>query len=280
MNRINSLFQTKPGQILSVFFTAGYPTLHSTVEIIKSLTKAGADMIEIGMPFSDPMADGPVIQKSSDVALKQGMSMNLLFSQLKDIRKETDIPLLLMGYLNPVMHFGIEKFCDECEKTGIDGVILPDLPLEVFLEDSGKDFGQPGHEGSLKDLFAKHNLHAVFLISPQTHAERIREIDRISNGFLYMVSSSSTTGVKSGFDPVQQAYFERIRDMKLKNPRLIGFGISNHDSFNNACKYAKGAIIGSAFVKMLGTAQNMDEAITKFVEEIRGGIVNLKICKI
>jgi tryptophan synthase alpha chain len=270
MNRIDSLFQTKPGQILSVFFTAGYPKLNSTVEIIKSLTRAGADMIEIGMPFSDPMADGPVIQKSSDIALKQGMSMNLLFSQLKDIRKETAIPLLLMGYLNPVMHFGIEKFCDECEKTGIDGVILPDLPLEVFLEDSGKVLGSQA-QGSLRDLFVKHNLHTVFLISPQTRAERIREIDHISDGFLYMVSSSSTTGVKSGMDTLQHVYFERIRDMKLKNPRLIGFGISNHASFSDACKYASGAIIGSAFVNMLGTAGDLDEAIRKFVEEIRAG---------
>jgi tryptophan synthase alpha chain len=269
MNRIDSLFQTRPGQILSVFFTAGYPALNSTVEIIKALTKAGADMIEIGMPFSDPMADGPVIQKSSDVALKQGMSMKLLFNQLKDIRRESDIPLLLMGYLNPVMHFGIEKFCEECEKTGIDGVILPDLPLEVFLEDSGKVLGGPG-ETSLKDLFERHNLHVVFLISPQTHIERILEIDRISNGFLYMVSSSSTTGARNGFDPVQQAYFERINGMKLKNPRLIGFGIANHDSFSNACKYAKGAIVGSAFVNMLGTAQNLDSASEQFVEGIRG----------
>ena len=270
MNRIDSLFQTKPGQILSVFFTAGYPALHSTVEIIRALGKAGADMIEIGMPFSDPTADGPVIQKSSDVALKQGMSMNLLFRQLKDIRKETDIPLLLMGYLNPVMHYGIEKFCVECENTGIDGVILPDLPLEVFIGDTGKVLGSHA-QGSLQDLFVKHNLHAVFLISPQTSTERIHEIDRISNGFLYMVSSSSTTGAKSGFDPVQQAYFERIRDMKLKNPRLIGFGISNHASFVDACEYAKGAIIGSAFVSMLGTARNLDEAITSFVEGIKGG---------
>jgi tryptophan synthase alpha chain len=270
MNRIDTLFQTRSGQILSVFFTAGYPALHSTVEIIRALTKAGADMIEIGMPFSDPMADGPVIQKSSDVALKQGMSMNLLFRQLKDIRKETDIPLLMMGYLNPVMHYGIEKFCSECEETGIDGVILPDLPLEVFLGDSGKVLGSQA-QGSLQDLFVKHNLHAVFLISPQTRTERIHEIDRISNGFLYMVSSSSTTGVKSGFDPDRQAYFKKIRDLKLKNPRLIGFGISNHADFANACEYAKGAIIGSAFVSMLGTALDLDSAISKFVEGIKGG---------
>lgn len=270
MNRIDNLFQTRAGNILSVFFTAGYPSLHSTVEIIKGLTNAGADMIEIGMPFSDPMADGPVIQKSSDVALKQGMSMNLLYEQIKDIRKETGIPLLLMGYLNPVMRYGIEKFCEKCEETGIDGIILPDLPLEVFLGGSGNVLGNTD-EGSLKDLFTKHNLHAVFLISPQTRSERIREIDRISSGFLYMVSSSSTTGIKSGFDPVQQAYFERISNMKLKNPRLIGFGISNHESFSNACEYAQGAIIGSAFVNMLGTAQNLDSAISKFVKDIKIG---------
>jgi len=270
MNRIDSLFRNKPGQILSVFFTAGFPTLHSTVEIIKAITAAGADMIEIGMPFSDPMADGPVIQKSSDVALKQGMSMKLLFTQLKDIRKETDIPLLLMGYLNPVMQYGLEKFCEECAKSGIDGVILPDLPLEVYMEDSAKLTGRTAG-GSLQDLFLMHNLHAVFLISPQTRVERIREIDRISNGFLYMVSSSSTTGIRHGFDTEQQAYFERIRDMKLKNPRLIGFGISNHESFSNACNYAQGAIIGSAFVNMLGTAQNLEGAITKFVVGIKAG---------
>jgi tryptophan synthase alpha chain len=269
MNRIDNLFQTKPGQILSVFFTAGYPALNSTVEIVKALTKAGADMIEIGMPFSDPMADGPVIQKSSDIALKQGMNMNLLFSQLKEIRKETDIPLLLMGYLNPVMHYGFEKFCEECERVGIDGVILPDLPLDVFVENTLQAPGAPG-KSTLKNLFESHNLHVVFLISPQTRRERIIEIDRVSSGFLYMVSSSSTTGVKNGFDPVQQAYFERIRSMKLKNPRLIGFGISNHTSFSNACEYSQGAIIGSAFVKMLGTAGNLDAAITEFVKEIRG----------
>jgi tryptophan synthase alpha chain len=269
MNRIDSLFRAKPGQILSVFFTAGYPELHSTVEIIRALSKAGADMIEIGMPFSDPMADGPVIQKSSDIALKQGMNMKLLFNQLKDIRKETEIPLLLMGYLNPVMHYGIERFCDDCEKTGIDGIILPDLPPEVFLEDSGIVLNSMA-KGSLQDLFLKHNLHVVFLISPQTNFQRIHEIDRISNGFLYMVSTSSTTGVKSGFDAVQQRYFERIRDMELKNPRLIGFGISDHASFNKACEYAKGAIIGSAFVNMLGTGKNLDSAILKFVQEIRG----------
>jgi tryptophan synthase alpha chain len=269
MNRIDSLFQNKPGHILSVFFTAGFPTLNSTVEIIKALTRAGADMIEIGMPFSDPMADGPVIQKSSDAALKQGMNMKVLFDQLKDIRRETDIPLLLMGYLNPVLQFGIEKFCTQCQKTGIDGVILPDLPLELFLEDSGRLVGS-SQSISLRHLFEKNNLHAVFIVTPQTSAERIREIDRISNGFLYLVSSSSTTGVRNGFDPVQQTYFERIQDMKLKNPCLIGFGISTRESFSNACKFASGAMSGSAFVNMLGPARDMDKAVLDFVDGIRG----------
>jgi tryptophan synthase alpha chain len=226
-------------------------------------------MIEIGMPFSDPMADGPVIQKSSDAALKQGMSMKVLFDQLQDIRRDTDIPLLLMGYLNPVMQFGIEKFCNECQKTGIDGVILPDLPLELFRDDAGRIPGN-SQPGSLQLLFEKCNLHAVFLISPQTGAQRIREIDRVSSGFLYMVSSSSTTGVRNGFDPVQQAYFERIRDMGLKNPGLIGFGISNRESFSNACRYARGAIIGSAFVNMLGSARDIEAGVKEFVEGIRG----------
>ena len=268
MNRIDTLFKAKSGQILSVFFTAGYPTLDSTAEIIRALTKAGTDMIEVGMPFSDPMADGPVIQKSSDAALKQGMNMNLLFNQLKFIRKGTDIPLLLMGYLNPVMHYGIERFCDECEKTGIDGVILPDLPLEVFLDDTRKVLGNQA-PGSLQELFNRHNLHAIFLISPQTRWDRILEIDRISNAFLYVVSSSSTTGVKSGFDPDQQGYFERIRDMNLRNPLMIGFGISNQESFSNACKYAKGAIIGSAFVRMLENTQNLEGVVMDFVKGIR-----------
>jgi tryptophan synthase alpha chain len=257
MNRINFLFQTKPANILSVFFTAGYPVLHSTVEIIKGLTRAGADMIEIGIPFSDPMADGPVIQFSSNSALKQGMSLKLLFNQLKDIRKEVDIPLLLMGYLNPVMQYGMENFCKDCEKTGIDGVILPDLPLQVYKDE-------------YQSVFEKYNLQNIFLLSPQTSPERIKSIDEASHGFIYMVSSSSVTGVRGNFNPEQTAYFERIRQMKLKSPRLIGFGISNRESFANACRYAQGAIIGSAFVEMLGTAADLETEIRKFVEDIRG----------
>jgi tryptophan synthase alpha chain len=267
MNRINRLFQDKSNNILSIYFTAGFPVVDSASLIIKALAGAGVDMIEIGMPFSDPMADGPVIQSSSNTALKNGMSLKLLFRQLKDIRKEVDIPLLLMGYLNPVLQYGIEKFCIDCTAAGIDGVILPDLPLEV-LEDGSLLNNHNTH--NLHDLFAHHNLHNIFLISPQTSSERIRKIDAASRAFVYMVSSSSTTGAKGSFAQEQIAYFERIRDMKLKNPSLVGFGISNHNSFVTVCKYSQGAIIGSAFVKMLSESKDLEHEIKRFVGEIRG----------
>jgi tryptophan synthase alpha chain len=257
MNRIDHLFQHKSGQILSVYFTAGHPTVDSAVTIIKALADAGADMVEIGMPFSDPMADGPVIQSSSTRALKNGMSLKLLFSQLKDIRKQVDIPLLLMGYLNPVLQYGIEKFCSDSAALGIDGIILPDLPLKVFNEE-------------YRQVFLKNNLHNIFLISPQTSEERIRQIDGDGSGFIYMVSSSSTTGVKSGFSDEQTGYFTRIQGMKLKNPTLVGFGISSHQSFNEVCMYSKGAIIGSAFVKMLEESKDIQRDVAEFVKTIRG----------
>jgi tryptophan synthase alpha chain len=256
MNRINHLFKTRPEKILSIYFTAGYPSLESTSTIIKTLVKAGVDMIEIGIPFSDPMADGPVIQKSNDIALKNGISLKLLFRQLQNIRTEVDIPLLLMGYFNPVLQFGVENFCLHCAETGIDGVILPDLPLEVYQDE-------------YKSLFDGYNLNNIFLISPQTSDKRILGIDKISYGFIYMVSSSSTTGEKDSFLSEQITYFERIRDMKLVNPQLIGFGISDHNTFTSACNYAQGAIIGSAFVKMLGTERDTSEGIRRFVKEIR-----------
>ena len=277
MNRINRLFQNKSGGILSIYFTAGYPSRDSTVPVIKALARAGVDMIEIGIPFSDPMADGPVIQSSSNIALKNGMSLKLLFDQLKDIRKETDIPLLLMGYLNPALQYGMEKFCRDCETTGIDGIILPDLPLEEYLGESGSlIFDQYDHNNhnnhnkhnnqnhhNLHALFTHHNLHNIFLISPQTSPDRIAKIDSISKGFIYMVSSSSTTGVKGSFTQEQISYFDRIRAMKLKNPALIGFGISNQGGFAAACKYASGAIIGSAFVKMLSESKDLEKEIKK-----------------
>jgi tryptophan synthase alpha chain len=255
MNRINRLFEQKPGNILSVYYTAGYPSLDSTAFIIKTLAKAGTDMIEIGIPFSDPMADGPVIQKSSDRALKNGMKLSLLFEQLQDIRKEVTIPLLMMGYLNPVMQFGMENFCHNCREAGIDGVILPDLPLDLYLEE-------------YKNIFEHHGLHMVFLISPQTAENRIHLIDKVSHGFIYMVSASSTTGVKKEFSPAQVEYFKRIKDMKLRNPRLIGFGISSHDTFSVACRYAHGAIIGSAFIKALEGVGDLEERIKRFCRRI------------
>ena len=257
MNRIDKLFREKKGTILSVYFTAGYPRLDSTAGIIGALAEAGADMIEIGMPFSDPVADGPVIQHSSEKALRNGMNLKLLFDQLSEIRHEVKIPLLLMGYLNPVMQFGVENFCRECTRTGIDGVILPDLPPIVYKEE-------------YFSIFNMYNLYNIMLISPQSSVERITAIDKISRGFVYMVSSSSVTGSKGNFSDDQISYFKRVGEMKLRNPVLIGFGISNHETFINAGKFARGVIIGSAFVNILEQDGNDFENINQFIKEIRG----------
>jgi tryptophan synthase alpha chain len=255
-NRINQLFEKKKEKILSIYFTAGFPLLNDTVKIIQQLEQAGVDLIEIGMPFSDPTADGPTIQRSSEIALKNGMSLKLLFSQLKDIRKSVDIPLILMGYLNPVLQFGVEKFCISCKEAGIDGVILPDLPLE--------EFGEQYH-----NYFHENNLHNIFLISPQTPENRIRQIDDISTGFIYMVSSASTTGAEKKAENFQLEYFKKIQQMNLKNPYLIGFGISNHESFKNACSYASGAIIGSAFITALQKEKEPARVIELFIKSIK-----------
>jgi tryptophan synthase alpha chain len=271
MNRINNLFRTKQSNILSVYFTAGHPDVDSAPVIIKALADAGVDMVEIGMPFSDPIADGPVIQSSSNIALKNGMSLKLLFHQLKNIREEVEIPLLLMGYLNPVLQYGMENFCRDCATVGIDGVILPDLPLEVYENNSFEKGSKSGSYNNLKGLFSAHNLLNIFLISPQTSEDRIRKIDTISGGFVYMVASSSTTGIKGAFRQDQIDYFQRIKDMKLKNPSLAGFGISNHESFEMVCRYAKGAIIGSAFVNMLSGSKDMFGDISSFVNNIKTG---------
>lgn len=255
MNRIDRLFQEKKNNILSIYFTAGHPEVNSTSEILVQLEKSGVNMVEIGMPFSDPLADGPVIQDSSTKALKNGMNIKLLFEQLKDIRSKVNIPLLLMGYLNPVLHFGVENFCAKCKETGIDGVILPDLPLDEY-------------EQHYKAIFEKFDLRFIFLITPQTSDERIRMIDSISKGFIYMVSSSSTTGVKTAIAEKQLEYFKRIRAMQLKNPLVIGFGISNKETFANACQYANGAIIGSAFVKMLNESTDYVKDTDHFIQRI------------
>ncbi|WP_299129937.1 tryptophan synthase subunit alpha [uncultured Winogradskyella sp.] len=252
MNRINQKLQENK-KLLSIYFTAGYPNIDDTVRVIKDLEKSGVDMIEIGLPFSDPLADGPTIQASSTAALKNGMTTETLFKQLKDIRQTVTIPLIIMGYFNPVLQYGVEDFCKKCQDIGIDGLILPDLPADVYDE-------------AYKATFEKYGLINVFLITPQTSNERIRYIDSISNGFIYMVSSASTTGAKSGFGNTQTDYFERINSMNLKNPQIVGFGISNNDTFTQATQYAKGAIIGSAFIKHL--THNGITTIDKFVRSI------------
>jgi tryptophan synthase alpha chain len=249
MNRIQQKLQ-EDKKLLSIYFTAGFPELNNTVTVIKELEKSGVDMIEIGLPFSDPLADGPTIQASSTQALKNGMTTKLLFEQLKDIRKEVQIPLLIMGYFNPMMQYGIEKFCKQCQEVGIDGLIIPDLPVDVYHE-------------HYQAIFEQHGLSNVFLITPQTSEERIRYIDSISNGFIYMVSSASTTGAKTGFGNEQKTYFKRIASLQLNNPQIVGFGISNHETFTEATQYAKGAIIGSAFIKHLSNdgVQNINQFI-------------------
>ena len=255
MNRINKLFEEKKDNILSIYFTAGYPNLNDTTEIIKTLDECGVDLIEIGMPFSDPIADGPVIQDSSNVAIDNGMNLNLLFEQLEDIRKITDIPIVLMGYVNPVYRFGYDNFIKNILKCDLDGLILPDLPLEDYMN-------------NFKSVFDKENLLFIFLITPNTSEDRIKKIDNNSNGFIYMVSSSSTTGKKSSFDNKQIDYFQKIRSLSLKNPTVIGFGISDKESFTQACKYSNGAIIGSKFIQSLSKS-NIKESIRSFVYSIR-----------
>lgn len=237
MNRIQKKLQENK-KLLSIYFTAGYPSLEDTMPIIKELEKNGVDMIEIGLPFSDPLSDGPTIQGSSTQAIKNGMTTEKLFEQLKNSRNEISIPLIIMGYFNPVLQYGVEAFCAKCQEVGIDGLILPDLPLAEY-----KTLYHP--------IFEKYNLSFTFLITPQTSEERIIEIDETSNSFIYMVSSSSITGAKVGFGNDQESYFKRIHEMNLKTPQIVGFGISNAATFKSATTYAKGAIIGSAFIKLL-----------------------------
>lgn len=255
-NRIIDLFAQKNNRILNIYFTAGYPQLHDTVSIVKSLEEAGADMIEIGIPFSDPIADGPTIQASNQVALDNGISLEVLFQQLEGIRENVNIPIILMGYLNPVVQYGIENFCKKAAELGVDGIILPDLPMREF-------------EMVYKDVFERHNLSHIFLVTPQTSDDRIRKIDQLSSGFIYVVSMDSTTGRTDALSDKQKAYFERIQSMKLANPALIGFGISDHKSFETASEYAQGAIIGSAFIKAISNGKPLKESVEKFVKSIK-----------
>jgi tryptophan synthase alpha chain len=258
MNRIDILFRNKKTNILSIYFTAGYPEFADTLEIIKELDKAGIDLIEIGMPFSDPVADGPVIQKSSEKALSNGMSLNLLFEQLTALREITDIPVIIMGYINPVFRFGMEKFLDRCNSTGIDGTIIPDLPVEEYLE-------------SYEPLFVNHNVINIFLVSPHSSDERIKYLDRISKGFLYVVSSSAITGGTSSFSKLNTDYFKKLNTMNLRSPKLIGFGISDTKTYNMACEVSNGVIIGSAFIRSLDQNGSLPDKINNFVKSIRDG---------
>jgi tryptophan synthase alpha chain len=258
MNRIDELFNQKPSGILSVYMTAGYPELNDTAKVVQELASGGADLIEIGMPFSDPLADGPLLQECNQKALENGMSISTLFEQIGNIRETVNIPLILMGYLNPVLNYGFEEFCSRAAETGIDGLILPDLPVDEY-------------EHGYKAICEKYGLNMIFLITPQTSQERIQRIDTLSQGFIYMVSAAATTGARQGFQPEQLSYFKRISEMKLSTPTLIGFGISTAETFIEACNYARGAIIGSAFMKTLSGEGSIAEKVSAFMTEIKPG---------
>ena len=254
MNRITNLFNTKKNGILSVFFTAGYPNLDDTTKILKELEDKGIDMVEIGIPFSDPMADGPVIQEASTAALRNGMSLHVLFEHLEDIRQDVHMPIILMGYLNPIMQYGFEAFCRKCALTGVDGMIIPDLPFADYMKE-------------YKAIAERNNLKMIMLITPETSEERIHLIDEHTSGFIYMVSSASTTGAQQSFNEQKQAYFHRINGMGLRNPRLVGFGISNKATFDAAVINSSGAIIGSKFIQLLKS-----EPISVAVDKLRAAI--------
>ncbi|MFD0793988.1 tryptophan synthase subunit alpha [Mucilaginibacter litoreus] len=256
MNRLNQLFSTKKQNLLSIYFTAGYPNFNSTLDIAEALEKAGADFLEVGFPYSDPVADGPIIQNSSQIALDNGMTLNALFDQLKGLRERVNVPVLLMGYVNPIVQYGVERFCKEAAAVGVDGVIVPDLPMYEY-------------EMLYRDYFEDNNLSNIFLVTPQTSEERIRKIDELSNSFIYLLSSSSITGGNLQLTESIEGYYKRIKGMELNNPAIIGFGISDHQTFSKACEYANGAIVGSAFVKLLAQ-ENYLAQIPGFIKSIKG----------
>lgn len=255
MNRLQQLFKKQQKDLLSIYYTAGYPNLNDTLKIAETLEQLGADFLEIGFPYSDPVADGQVIQASSKQALDNGMTLHLLFEQLKDLRQKVTIPILLMGYVNVVLQYGVEEFCKKCQEVGVDGCIIPDLPMYEYEE-------------LYQATFEKYGLSNIFLVTPQTSAERIRKIDDLSNAFIYLVSSSATTGNNLSVSENSSAYFKRIADMQLKNPFVIGFGISNKATYDAANQYASGAIIGSAFVKNID-ANNLERSIKDFMKQFR-----------
>lgn len=259
MNRIERLFSEKSGNILNVYFTAGYPQKESTGTLLRALSAAGADLIEVGIPFSDPLADGPTIQASNQRALENGMTLSLLLEQVREARAAVDTPIILMGYFNQVMQYGEEKFCQDCATAGVDGLILPDLPPDAYAQD-------------FQPMFEQHGLGMTFLVTPQTKEARIREIDRLSKGFIYAVSSAATTGGSAGFQAEQVAYFERLRDMGLETPHLIGFGVSSHADFALCSEYSHGAVVGSAFIRALAQATDLEKATLDFVGMLRGTV--------
>lgn len=256
MSRLQQLFQAKKKHILNVYCTAGYPQLHSTIEVMKALQQNGADIIELGMPYSDPLADGPVIQHANSIALANGITIARLFEQLSDCRKDISLPVILMGYMNPVLQYGFEKFCADAAAAGVDGLILPDLPQYEF-------------ETEYSAIIKKYNLDFIFLITPETSEERIRKIDALSSGFIYAVSSSSTTGNNKAIED-QEGYFKRLQSMNLKNPVLVGFGIKDKQTFTAACRHTNGAIIGSAFVKALEHSTDVTATTKEFLKSITG----------
>ena len=256
MNRINELFANKKQGILSLYFCAGHPKLENTADTIRAIEKNGIDMIEVGIPFSDPMADGPVIQDAASKALRNGMSLRKLFSQLEDIRKDVSIPLVLMGYMNPICHFGYEAFFQECQRIGIDGVIMPDLPFRDYHEE-------------VKPIADRYDVRVIMLITPETSDERIRFIDQNTDGFIYMVSSAAVTGAQKEFDEAKQAYFNKVNQMNLRNPRMIGFGISNKQTLESAQANAAGAIIGSKFVTLLDEEQDAQKALDRLFDALK-----------
>ena len=260
MNRIDKLFREREREILSIYITAGYPGLHDTPGLLKALEENGADMVEIGIPYSDTLADGPVIQQSSLLALRNGMTLDLLFNQLNVIRESVSIPLVMMGYLNPVLQMGMERFLSRCRDTGIDGVIIPDLPPDEY-------------ETRYLDLFRSYGIYNSLLVTPHTDDQRISRIAALSEGFLYLVAAASTTGARNSVEKHQKEYFQRLKEMKLPVPGLIGFGISNRETFLTACQYARGAIIGSAFIRALGEENSLtlEKRVERFIGEIRGG---------
>lgn len=259
MNRIKQLFDNKGDKkLLSIYYTAGYPHIDSTIALAKILEASGVDFLEIGFPYSDPVADGPVIQHSSEEALKNGMSLDLLFNQLKELRKEVQIPVLLMGYVNPMLQYGVERFCQACAEAGVDGVIVPDLPMYEYEE-------------LYQEVFKKYNISNIFLITPQTSEERIRKIDELSTGFIYMVSSYATTGKNLVVSEQTAHYFQRVDALNLRNPLVVGFGITDQASFDHALQYADAAIVGSAFVRLLSQKDYL-ERIPSFIGGIKGNV--------